>query len=136
MSVSFTRQSTIGVNAAANGIGLALNGGRLEFMTGVAPTAPDDVSAETVLAQIPFGSFSAAQNGVIEFEFIRVEVQAAGTVGWWRAVNSAGSAVLDGPVYATGDTPIIGGLSLASLTFGEGYLLTGTFRYQVPKTDS
>lgn len=136
MSLSYTRQATVCVNAAADGVGLALAGGGLEYMTGSEPTLPDDTSSETVLARVDFGSFSPAIDGILEYEFTGVAVQAAGTVGWWRCVNSLGATFVDGPVYAIGDAPIVGGLALASLTFADGQVLTGTFRYKFPKTDS
>jgi hypothetical protein len=129
-----TRQATLAVNALADALGTAMAGGGLEFLTNSPPTLPDDASAETILARIDFGSFSPAVDGLIEYAFSGVAVQADGAVGWWRTVNSADDPLLDGPVYATGDTPIVGGLELANLTLVGGQVLTGTFRYQAPKT--
>ncbi len=128
-----TRETNLAVNAAADAKAALMTGGGLEFLTGSPSAQPDSATTETVLARVDFGSFAPAENGIIEYAFTGVAVQVEGTVGWWRTVDSSEAPVLDGPVYATGDTPIIGGLELASLIFSSGQVLTGTFRYQQPK---
>lgn len=133
--MSATRQSEIGVNAAANGIAEVLTGGGLEFMTGSPPALPESASSETVLARVDFSTFDPAVDGLLNHPFTGVAVQVAGTVGWWRCVDSAGDPVLDGPVYQTGDTPMTGGLELASVNFADGVMISGTFFYLVPKTE-
>ena len=60
-------------------------------------------------------------------------VQADGTVGWWRALDADAAPLLDGPVYAAEDPPVVGGIEVSSLTLSDGQVLTGTFRYQAPK---
>lgn len=130
-----TRRADIAVNAAADAIGDLLAGGSLEFLTGTRPSQPDDASAETVLASVPLPGFDPAVGGLIEYDFAGVAVQANGDVGWWRAKTSGGSPVLDGLVYLAGDTPIVGGLSLSTLSLADGQVLTGTFRHQEPKAD-
>jgi hypothetical protein len=131
-----TRRSTTAVNAAADAIALLLTGGTLEFLTGSRPAQPENSTAETLLASITLAGFDPAVDGLISFEFSAVAVQAAGDVGWWRAKTSGATVILDGPVYEIGETPIIGGLALATLTLADGQVLTGAFEYQEPKAES
>lgn len=128
-----TRQSNLAVNALADALGVLLTGGALQFLTGDPPAQPDDASAESVLVQVDFGSFAPAEDGLIEYPFASIAVQADGTVGWWRALDADAAPLLDGPVYATEDPPVVGGIEVSSLTLSDGQVLTGTFRYQAPK---
>lgn len=130
-----TRRTTTAVNAAADAIAALLTGGALEFLTGSRPAQPEGSTAETMLAAITLAGFDPAVDGLIRFEFSAVAVQAAGMVGWWRAKTSSATVVLDGPVYAVGDPPVVGGLALSTLTLADGQVLTGAFEYQEPKAD-
>ena len=131
-----TRRSLTAVNAAADAIAALLTGGALEFLTGSRPAQPENSTAETLLSSITLAGFDPAVDGLIRYEFSAVAVQAAGDVGWWRAKTPGAAVMLDGPVYAVGDTPIIGGLALSTLTLADGQVLTGAFEYQEPKAAS
>ena len=113
----------------------ALTGGSLEFLTGTRPAQPEDSTAETLLASITLAGFDAAVVGLITYDFSGVAVQADGTVGWWRAKTSGGTALLDGPVYDLADTPMVGGIGLSTLTLADGQVLTGVWSYLEPKAD-
>lgn len=86
-----------------------------------------------MLARVDFGSFAPAEDGLIEYPFTSVAI-----AGRWdgRLVARPGCRrrpLLDGPVYATEDPPVVGGIEVSSLTLSDGQVLTGTFRYQAPK---
>lgn len=118
-----TRLATSARNAAAGAVAALVDvgtGGRIELRTGAQPATPNTVATGTLLVTIPLvkpafgaaaagtatGADPAAANGV-----------AAGDAGYFRVLDSAGAAVYDGSVTATGGG---GDMTLSTITVSVG----------------
>jgi hypothetical protein len=106
------RISTAARNAAANAAVDLLDGGsgaaKIRIYSGTQPAGPDTaIGAQVLLAELTCSdpAFAAAATGVKTLDNTPVPSTtglAAGTAAWFRAVDSANVAVLDGSVTATG----------------------------------
>ncbi len=118
------RLSTSARNAAANAAVDLLNAGpaaaTIQIRTGSQPATPNDAATGTLLATVTLID-PAAPTAVAGVKTITdpasVNGVAAGTAGWFRALDSAGAAVFDGAVTASGG---IGELQLSSVSISVG----------------
>jgi hypothetical protein len=121
-------------NARANAITAACDAGSgaavLEVRTGSKPASPDDSATGTLLASITLNdpSFSSASDGVITLDdspaLTDSSADATGTAGYFRIKTSAGTAVVDGTVTATGQGGDIT-LNTTSIVSGAAVTITG-----------
>ena len=123
-----TRITNAAARAAAAAIAGLLNGGQIRIYTGSQPVEADAAVTGTLLATCSLGAtaFGAATDanpgGRVSANPIAgdIAIDASGTAGWFRAVNSSGVAVIDGNITATGGG---GDMTLASVAL----IQNGTF---------
>lgn len=109
-------------NAAVDAITARVGtSGLLRIYTGTQPATADTAASGTLLAEVtlPATAFGAASSGVATLNDPgAVTGVAAGTAGWFRIVNAAGTTtVLDGSVTATGGG---GDLTLSNTSIAVG----------------
>jgi hypothetical protein len=127
-----TRLATSARNASANAavdlIDAGAGPGTVEIRTGAQPATPNTAASGTLLATATLNdpAFGDAVDGVNTLD-VDPEVEATGvadgTAGWFRARDSAGNAVFDGAVTATGGG---GQLELNTTTISVGVTVTIT----------
>lgn len=126
-----TRISTAARNAAADAIVDLLDAGAgagyVEVRTGSQPATPNTAATGTLLATLPLSdpAFGAASNGTATAAAITSDTaaDATGTAAWFRAYDSAGNAVIDGSVTATGGG---GDMTLSSTSIVTGGVVNVT----------
>ncbi|MEV8636520.1 hypothetical protein AB0395_33220 [Streptosporangium sp. NPDC051023] len=112
-------------NAAASAIAALADAGSgpgvVEIRTGSQPASPADAATGTLLVTVPLAdpAFGAVANGTAALAGTPLTATAtgSGTAGWCRIKDSAGSAVMDGSVSATGGG---GDLELATTSIATG----------------
>lgn len=101
--------------------------GTLKIYTGSQPADPNTTATGTLLATItlPNPAFGSASSGVATLLGVSLTGTgvAAGTAGWFRIQQGAGTGVIDGAVTATGGG---GQLELATTTVSVGLSVTVT----------
>lgn len=122
--------STAARNAAANAVGDLLDGGsgagKVRMYTATRPAGPDTaIGAQTLLAEFPCSdpAWAAASTGTKALDVTPIPAAtglAAGTAAWFRMLDSANVAVIDGSVTATGGG---GDLELNTTTVSVGLTL-------------
>lgn len=122
-----TRISAAARTAAADAIVDLLDGGAgagfVELRSGAQPASVATAASGVLLATVPLNdpAFGAAAAGVATADVDPlpgdVAADAAGDVGWFRAFDSTGTAVLDGSVTATGGG---GDMTMATVTLAVG----------------
>lgn len=123
-----TRITNAAARAAVAAVGALLNGGQIRIYTGSQPAEADAAATGTLLATATLSAtaFGAATDanpgGRITANAITgdIAIDANGTAGWFRAVTSGGTAVIDGNITATGGG---GDMTLASTSLVQN----GTF---------
>lgn len=126
-----TRLSATGRNAAANAIRDLIDAGSgagtLRVYTGTQPATPQTGASGTLLGTLTFSDPCApnASVGVVTFSAITQDsaADAGGAAGWARLADSAGNAVIDVEVSATGGG---GALQLNTVTIVAGGPITVT----------
>lgn len=127
------RLSTAARNAAVAAVASLLDAGSgvgtIQIRDGSMPATPNDAAAGTLLATVSlndpaFGSPSSGSAALATGTVPSGTGVAAGTATWFRALDSAGNAVCDGDVTATGGG---GSLTLANaaITVGLEVRVTG-----------
>jgi hypothetical protein len=101
--------------------------GKIEIRSGTRPATPNTTATGTLLATVTLikPAFGSAATGVATLaDPAAVTAVATGTATWFRAMDSANAAVMDGDVTATGGG---GDLTLAttSITTGLSVDVTG-----------
>lgn len=123
-----TRISIPAAQAACNGVVDLLDGGAgagyIEIRTGAQPATVATAASGTLLGTLTcsdpaFGNASAASPSVATASAITSDTNAdaTGTAGWFRAYDSAGTAIIDGAITATGGG---GDLTLDSVSIVAG----------------
>ena len=105
-----TRISVAAQNASVNALTALLNvasaAGHVKIYTGTQPASVATAATGTLLSTLTLSvtAFGSASNGTATANAITSDTNAAasGTAGWFRAFDSAGTAVIDGSVTATG----------------------------------
>jgi hypothetical protein len=122
--------------AAAAVVGLldaGLAAGTIEIRSGVRPADPQTLATGTVLATVTLAdpAGGAAANGVVTItDPAAVTGAADGTATWARFLDSAGAAVLDCSVTATGGG---GDITLSTTTISTGVTVDmGALTYTQP----
>ena len=126
-----TRISTAARNAAADSVVDLLDGGAgagyIEIRTGSQPATPNDAATGTLLATLTLSdpAFGTASSGTATASAITddTSADATGTAGWFRGYTSAGTAVIDGNITATGGG---GNMELNSVSIVAGGLVEVT----------
>lgn len=93
------------VDAVVDRLDAGAAAGKVEIRTGAQPADADDAATGTLLATITLGdpAFGAAAAGVATANAIATDTgDAAGTAGWFRALDSDNNKVIDGDITATG----------------------------------
>lgn len=131
------RLSTAARNASTNAVvGLVDAGagaGTIKIYSGAQPANADTPASGTLLATVTLAdpAFAASSSGTATgADPAAVTASATGTAGWFRVTDSAGAAVFDGSVTASGS----GGdmqLSSTSLTSGGSVDIT-SLSYATP----
>lgn len=120
-------------DAAVNLLDAGVAAATLKIYTGAQPATPATAASGTLLATVTLidPAASAASNGVKTItDSVSVTGAAAGTAGWFRAADSAGVAVFDGAVTATGGG---GELELSTTTISVGVTIDlGALTYTQP----
>ena len=118
------RLATSARNAAVKGvtdlIDAGSGAGTISIYSGAQPATPATAASGTLLATVVLGkpAFSAPSNGVAAgADPAAVNAVATGTAGWCRVADSAGSAVIDGDVTASGGS---GFMQLSSTALAAG----------------
>lgn len=131
-----TKMSIASVNAQANAMGAALNGGYVRLYGGVQPVDSDTATAEAVVATLRFQTpaFNAAVNGMISAKALASDVSAAGgTATWFRTFQADGStAGWDDNVGMADEAMVLESNVIppgAQVSIGEGDLT-----YEVPRS--
>lgn len=125
------RIATTARNAACDAVVDLLDAGAgagtIDVRTGAQPTTPNDAASGTLLATFTLAdpAFGGAATGVATLQGIPRSTTglAAGTAGYFRAMDSTGAAVMDGSVTATGGG---GQLELNTTTVSVGVSLSIT----------
>lgn len=94
--------------------------GKIEIRSGTRPATPNTTATGTLLATVTLinPAFGAASTGVATLaDPVAVTGVAAATATWFRAMNNASAAVIDGDVTATGGG---GDLTLSTTTISVG----------------
>jgi hypothetical protein len=122
-----TRISTAAAKAACDAVVDLLDGGSpgyIEIRTGAQPATVATAASGTLLGTLTlsnpaFGNATTASPSVATASAITSDTSAdaTGTAGWFRAYTSAGTAVIDGSVTATGGG---GDLTLDSVSIVAG----------------
>ena len=105
-----TRISVAAQNASVNALTALLNvasaAGHVKIYTGTQPASVGTAATGTLLSTLTLSvtAFGSAASGTATANAITSDTNAAasGTAGWFRAFDSAGTAVIDGSVTATG----------------------------------
>jgi hypothetical protein len=113
------------VTACDAGSGAAV----LQVRSGTQPAGPDTAAAGTLLASITLNDPSFAESGAVltidsDPAIADSSADNTGTASWFRILTSAGTAVVDGSVTATGG----GGdltLNTVSIVSGASVTITG-----------
>jgi hypothetical protein len=126
------RLATTARNAACDAIVDLLDAGSgaatIDVRVGSQPATPQDTATGTLLATFTLNdpAFGAASTGAATLDVdpaVTTTGLAAGDAGWFRAKDSAGNAVFDGTVTATGGG---GTITLNTITVSVGLDLTIT----------
>lgn len=97
--------NTASRNTAAETFQTMFAGGKLRLYSGSPPASPNDAASGTLLVEItlPNPCFSSGVNGVISLTGAWFgNALDAGTIGWFRLLNSALTKWIDGNVTVTG----------------------------------
>lgn len=105
-----TRLAALSASAAADAVVDRLDAGSgpgvVQVRTGAQPATPDTAATGTLLATFTLAdpAYGSAASGVAALAGAPRSTTgvAAGTAGWFRALDSTGAAVFDGTVGATG----------------------------------
>ncbi len=100
--------------------------GTIQIRSGAQPASANDAASGTLLATFTLAdpAFGAAANGVATAAAVaNTTGAAAGTAGWFRALDSTGATVLDGSVTATGGG---GDMTLNTTTISVGLTISLT----------
>jgi hypothetical protein len=132
------RHATTARNAAASAVmGLLDAGGApgtIQIRTGAPPADPQTAATGTLLATVTLSrpAAGAPATGVATIvDPAAVTGVAAGTAGWARFLDSAGAAVMDCDVTATGGG---GAITLSTTTISVGVTVDmGAITYTVPQ---
>ncbi len=104
--------------------------GKIELRTGTQPASGNDAATGTLLAtwtlaDPAWGSPSAGTAALDASPVITTQAVAAGTAGWWRMLDSAGTTVLDGAAGGPSsgaqlilDNPVVAVDQVLNLTAG------------------
>ncbi len=115
------------VNAARDAIDGGSGPGTIQIRTGAMPATPQDAATGTLLGTLTFSdpSFPAASGGTASANAITQDsaADATGTATWARLLDSAGTAVMDVDVTATGGGGAIQ-LNNTSIVAGGPIILT------------
>lgn len=99
-----TNLSATARNAMVNAVASILNGGSIQIRTGSQPASAATAATGTLLGTLTLSAsaFGSATSGTATANAISddTSADATGTAGWFRALNSSGTAVLDGAVGA------------------------------------
>ncbi len=108
-------------SAQAMGAALATNIGAsatIKIYSGSKPATPETTASGTLLATVNIsGSFTSSGGVLTSADPAAVAPAASGTAGYFRVATSAGTAVVDGTVTATGGG---GDMTLGSTTITTG----------------
>lgn len=124
-------------NAAADAVLALLDAGpaagKLEIRSGGLPAGPESAATGTLLATVTFSdpATGGATNGTDTItDPVAVTGVASGTAGWARFMDSAGNAVMDCDVTATGGG---GAITLSTTTISNGVTVDmAAITYTVP----
>jgi hypothetical protein len=125
--------STAAVNAKANALGAALNGGFLRLYSGTQPATADTApTTQVLLAELRFqaAAFGPAVNGIATAATLASDprARASGQAAWFRACGADGvTGLVDGSVglanadLVMSDVAIVAGglVSVATFTLNE-----------------
>lgn len=106
-----TAAANAGINAAVDLVDGGSGAGKIRIYNGAQPASPDTaISTQTLLAELPLSDpgFGAAVNRVKTLDVTPVPQGtgvAAGTATWFRMLDSANVAVLDGSAGEAAATP-------------------------------
>lgn len=96
-------------NAVVDSLDAGVGAGYIEIRTGAQPASPDAAATGTLLGTLTlsdpaFGAATTANPSVATASAITSDTtaDASGTAGWFRAYDSAASAVIDGSITGTG----------------------------------
>lgn len=108
--------------ATANGASGASTTGQIKIWSGTAPSDPDAAATGTLLAHFLLtssGGWSSASSGETHLVTVPLAgvVDASGTAGYYRLLDSGGNTLLQGSVTATGGG---GDLTVGSTTITSG----------------
>lgn len=99
------------MNAEADAIGDALDGGYIRLYTGEQPLTADDPASGQLIAELRFGpdAFPPAKGGTLTANPIVAEpsAKASATAGWARLLTADGRALMDGSVGVFSATVVI-----------------------------
>ena len=108
-------------DAVVDRLDLGAAAATIDVRTGAQPATANDAATGTILATFTLAdpAFGAAANGVATLLGVPIATTglAAGTAGWFRALDSNANTVLDGSVTATGGG---GQLELNTTTISVG----------------
>lgn len=98
-------------NAAVDLVDAGAGSAVLRLYTGAQPAGPDTaVGAQVLLASIPLPepAFTLTAPGVKTLQGVPLSdtADASGTASWFRIVDGAGAAVIDGSAGEAADTPV------------------------------
>lgn len=117
------------LGTGTEGVAVQIGGGTLVVYAGTPPAGPNEgLSGNTVLATFTFsasGSQGSPAGGVMDVVFAATTVTAAasGTAAFFRILNSAATALIQGTVGTSGADF---NLSSTAITSGDNVSITGT----------
>jgi len=115
--------ATVTATASADAVAALLAGGSIAIRSGVRPATPGTAASGTLLASFTLNSpaFAGAVAGVAALSLspaLTATGMAAGTATWFRMLNSAAAAIMDGDVGTD--------LTLSSTSIAVGTVLSIT----------
>lgn len=101
-----TRLGVSAQNASVAGITALLNGGTVQIRTGSQPATVGTAATGTLLGTLTLSAtaFGAPTSGTASANAITgdTSADASGTAGWFRAISSGATAIIDGTITASG----------------------------------
>jgi hypothetical protein len=134
-----TRISNVAAKAACDAVTALVNSGKVRIYSGTQPTDPDTgLSGNTLLAELTLSatafapSVDATGKATATANTITADssADAAGTAAWFRAVNSGGTAVIDGSVSTSGADM---NLNSVNVTLGANVSIS-SWTFTMPET--